>query len=90
MNVDKILIILGVVVNIIFVLLNNKLNLVIGLVLGMMVGVGLVFLFELFDWIVKDEKYVMDILGFLILGIVLEMLVKELNVGICKKGLVLI
>lgn len=85
MNVDKISIISGAVANTTPVSPNNKLNLVIGLVLGMMVGVGLAFLFELLDRTVKDEKYVMDTLGFPILGTVPEMSAKELNASIRKK-----
>ena len=85
MNVDKISIISGAVANTTPVSPNNKLNLVIGLVLGMMVGVGLAFLFELLDRTVKDEKYVMDTLGFPILGTVPEMSAKDLNASIRKK-----
>lgn len=58
---------------------NNKLNLAIGLVLGVMVGVGLSFLFEVFDRTVKDSHYIAETLGLTVLGSVPKMSAKELT-----------
>lgn len=63
---------------------NNKLNVALGLVLGLMVGVGLAFVFELFDKTVKDNKFVSETLGMTILGTVPEMSEKELKSTIQK------
>ena len=79
LDVDKISIISNAQASMTPVSPNNKLNLAIGLVLGMMVGVGLAFLLELLDRTVKDSRFVVENLGFTILGSVPQMTDKELK-----------
>lgn len=85
MNVDKISIISNAVASATPVSPNNKLNLAIGIVLGLMVGIGLAFLFEFLDRTVKDDKFIVDTLGFTILGTVPQMTAKEVNATLQKK-----
>ena len=49
---------------------NKQLNLVIGAIVGFTLGMGIVFLREILDTTIKDEKDVEDILGIPIMGIV--------------------
>lgn len=86
MNVDKISIISEAVADGTPVSPNNKLNIAIGLVLGLIVGVGLSFLFELFDRTVKDEKFISEVLDLPILGTVSEMSDKDLNTNRDRKN----
>ncbi|MGX7030440.1 YveK family protein [Vagococcus zengguangii] len=58
---------------------NTKLNLLIGSVLGLMLGAGLAFLLELLDKTVKDQRYIEDIIGMPVLGVIPEMTDKELK-----------
>lgn len=58
---------------------NTKLNLLIGAVLGLMLGAGLAFLLELLDKTVKDQRFIEEVVGLPILGVVPEMTDKELN-----------
>lgn len=79
MNVDKISIISDAVADGTPVSPNNKLNIVMGFILGLMVGVGISFLWEIFDRTVKEEKYISEVLNLPILGMVPEMTSKDLN-----------
>lgn len=58
---------------------NKILNLLIGLVLGLMIGIGLAFASELLDKTVKDEKFIVEQLGWTNLGKVSEMSEDELK-----------
>ena len=58
---------------------NNLLNLIIGLLLGTMLGIGAAFLLEFMDKTVKDEKFIMEELGWTNLGKVSEMSEDELK-----------
>lgn len=58
---------------------NHTLNLAIGVVLAVMIGVGLAFLLEFLDNTVKDEKFIVEELGWTSLGRVSEMSVDELK-----------
>lgn len=73
MNVDNITVISPAVPNTTPVSPNNTLNLAIGLVLGGMIGVGLAFLLEFLDNTVKDERFIVEELGWTNLGIVSKM-----------------
>ena len=55
------------------------LNLAIGVVLGGMIGVGLAFLLEFLDNTVKDEKFIVEELGWTSLGRIAEMSADELK-----------
>lgn len=79
LTVDKISVISEASVNLNPVSPNKKLNLAIGFVLGAMIGVGLSFLLEFLDKTVKDERFITEELGFMLLGSVPEMSNKELN-----------
>lgn len=58
---------------------NHTLNLAIGLVLGGMIGVGLAFLLEFLDNTVKDDKFIVEELGWTSLGRISEMNTEELK-----------
>ncbi|GEK91044.1 YveK family protein [Alkalibacterium kapii] len=73
MNVDNITVISPAVPNTTPVSPNNTLNLAIGLVLGGMIGVGLAFLLEFLDNTVKDERFIVEELGWTNLGMVSKM-----------------
>ncbi|WP_423188929.1 YveK family protein [Alkalibacterium sp. f15] len=79
MNVDNVTIISQGIPNVTPISPNNTLNLAIGLVLGGMIGVGLAFLFEFLDNTVKDEKFIVEELGWTSLGRISEMTVDELK-----------
>lgn len=78
LSVDKVSIISPATINENQVSPNNKLNLAIGFAFGIMLGVGLALLFELADKTVKDERFIVEVLGLPILGAVAEMTSKEL------------
>lgn len=57
---------------------NNTLNLAIGVVVGAMFGVGTAFLIEFLDNTVKDDKFIIEEIGWPSLGRVSEMSPEEL------------
>lgn len=57
---------------------NNILNLIIGVVLGGMLGVGIAFIIEFMDNTVKDDKFIIEEVGWTSLGRVSEMTTEEL------------
>ena len=79
MNVDNVSVISEGVPNENPISPNNVLNLAIGLVLGAMIGIGLAFLFEFMDNTVKDEKFIVEELGWTNLGRISEMTPEELQ-----------
>lgn len=79
MNVDNVTIISEAVADTNPVSPNNVLNLAIGIVLGGMIGVGLAFLLEFLDTSVKDEKFIVDELGWTNLGTISMMSPDELK-----------
>lgn len=79
MNVDNVTVISEGTPNITPISPNNVLNIAIGLVLGGMIGVGLAFLFEFLDNTVKDEKFIVEELGWTSLGRISEMTPDELK-----------
>ncbi|MDZ7835010.1 MAG: GNVR domain-containing protein [Alkalibacterium sp.] len=79
MNVDNVTVISEAVPNLKPISPNNVLNVVIGLVLGGMIGVGLAFLLEFLDNTVKDEKFIVENLGWTSLGRISEMTADELK-----------
>lgn len=60
---------------------NKKLNMVIGGLFGLALGIGIVFLLEILDKTVKDERFITETLALPILGTVNEMNSKELDKG---------
>lgn len=58
---------------------NNKLNILLGAVIGIFVGMVLAIISQLMDKTIKEDKFIIDQLGFRILGTVPEMTAKELN-----------
>ncbi|WP_071131756.1 YveK family protein [Enterococcus timonensis] len=84
LKVDKVSVISDAEANLTPVSPNKKLNIAIGLVLGLMIGVGIAFLIELLDKTVKDNRFIQDELGLVILGSVQEMTAKELSVKLKK------
>lgn len=79
MNVDNVTIISEATANTNPVSPNRVLNLTVGLLLGLSFGVGLAFLYEFLDNTVKDEKFIMEELGWTNLGKVSEMSEDELK-----------
>lgn len=79
MNVDNVTIISQALPSQSPVSPNNLLNIAIGLVIGAMAGVGLAFLLEFMDNNVKDEKFIVDELGWVSLGRISEMNEEELS-----------
>jgi len=79
MNVDNVTVISEAVPNLTPISPNNVLNVAIGLVLGGMIGVGLAFLLEFLDNTVKDEKFIVEDLGWTSLGRISEMTADELK-----------
>lgn len=79
MNVDNVTIISEAIANTSPVSPNSPLNLLIGLLLGLVVGVGLAFVYEFLDKTVKDEKFIVEQLGWTNLGKVSEMSEEELK-----------
>lgn len=79
MNVDNVTIISEAIANISPVSPNTAMNLVIGLVLGLIIGIVLALVSEFLDKTVKDEKFIIDQLGWTNLGKVSEMTDDELK-----------
>lgn len=79
LTVDKISVISEAKVNLTPISPNKKLNIAIGLVLGAMIGIGIAFILEFLDKTVKDEHYITEDLGLLLLGSVPQMTEKELS-----------
>ncbi|OJF91863.1 YveK family protein [Alkalibacterium sp. 20] len=79
MNVDNVTVISQAVPNVAPISPNNTLNLAIGLILGGMIGVGMAFLLEFLDNTVKDEKFIVEELGWTSLGRISEMSADELK-----------
>lgn len=79
MNVDNVTIISEAVANTSPVSPNTVLNLIIGLLLGFLLGVVLSFVYEYMDNTVKDEKFIIEELGWINLGKVSEMSEEELK-----------
>lgn len=80
MNVDNVTIISEAAANTGSVSPNTVFNLAIGLLLGLIIGVSLAFIYEFMDNTVKDEKFIMEELGWTNLGKVSEMSEDELKV----------
>lgn len=79
MSVDNVTVISQAEPNINPISPNHTLNLAIGIVLGGMIGVGLAFLLEFLDNTVKDEKFIVEELGWTSLGRIAEMNADELK-----------
>lgn len=58
---------------------NHRFNFIFAALLGGMIGIGLSFLFEILDNTVKNEKFIVDELGWTSLGIISEMNIDELK-----------
>lgn len=58
---------------------NNMLNILIGIVLGTSIGIGVAFLIEFLDNTVKDDRFIIEELGWTSLGRVSEMSSDELE-----------
>ncbi|MGM0258459.1 YveK family protein [Enterococcus sp. AZ102] len=84
LNVDRITIISNAVVETTPVSPNNKLIIIIGLILGMMIGILIAILAEMADRTVKDSQFIVDELGFTILGTVPEVSEKDISSYIKK------
>lgn len=78
MSIDNVSVISTAEANLNPVTPNTTLNLAIGVVLGGMLGVGLAFLLEFLDNSVKDEKFIVEEIGWPSLGRVTEMSAEEL------------
>lgn len=78
LNVDNVAILSVAEPNVNPVSPNNTLNVAIGMVLGAMVGVGAAFLIEFLDNTVKDERFIMEEVGWTNLGRISEMSTDEL------------
>lgn len=79
MNVDNVTVISAAEANLNPISPNHTLNLAIGVVLGGMIGVGLAFLLEFMDNTVKDERFIVEELGWTSLGRIAEMNAEELK-----------
>lgn len=79
MNVDNVTIISEAVANISPVSPNTILNLIVGLLIGLLIGMILSFIYDYMDNTVKDEKFIIEELGWTNLGKVSEMSEEELK-----------
>jgi capsular polysaccharide biosynthesis protein len=79
LNVDNVAILSVAEPNLNPVSPNNTLNVLIGIVLGAMVGVGTALLIEFLDNTVKDDRFIVEELGWTSLGRVSEMSADELK-----------
>lgn len=77
LNVDRITIISKAVVNTKPISPNNKVNILIGLILGTILGTVFALLLDLFDRTVKDTSFIVEELGFTVIGTVPEISDKE-------------
>lgn len=80
MNVDNVTVISMAEANTNPISPNNTLNLAIGVVLGGMIGVGMAFLLEFMDNTVKDERFIVEELGWTNLGSVSKLDANELKI----------
>lgn len=80
MNVDNVTVISVAEPNTSPISPNHTLNMAIGVVLGAMVGVGIAFLIEFLDNSVKDERFIVEELGWTNLGSVSKMDANELKI----------
>lgn len=78
LNVDRITIISNAVVDTTPVSPNHKLFLLAGLILGLIIGVAFAIIAELMDRTVKDSQFIVEELGFTILGTVPEVSDKDI------------
>lgn len=78
LNVDRITIISNAVVDTTPISPNHKLFLSMGLILGLIVGIIFAMIAELVDRTVKDSQFIVEELGFTILGTVPEVSDKEI------------
>lgn len=78
LNVDRITIISSAVVDTTPVSPNHKLFLVAGLILGIIIGIIFAMIAELMDRTVKDSQFIVEELGFTILGTVPEVSDKDI------------
>lgn len=78
LNVDRITIISTAVVNTTPVSPNHKLFIIVGLILGLGLGVAFALIAELMDRTVKDSQFIVEELGFTILGTVPEVSDKDI------------
>lgn len=58
---------------------NNTMNISIGIVLGAMLGVGVAFLIEFLDNTIKDDRFIVEEIGWTSLGRISEMSPDELK-----------
>ncbi|MEC6747660.1 Wzz/FepE/Etk N-terminal domain-containing protein [Marinilactibacillus sp. XAAS-LB27] len=79
MNVDNVTIISEAVADTNPVSPNNTLNMVIGIFVGGMLGVAVAFTLEILDTTVKEDKFIVDELGWNNLGAISRMSTDELN-----------
>lgn len=84
LNIDRITILSAGEVDNVPVSPSHKLNLAIGLAAGIIIGVTAVFGIELFDRTIKDSDFVVDDLGFTILGTISELSNKEVTSALDK------
>lgn len=80
MNVDNVTVISVAEANTSPISPNHTLNMAIGVVLGAMVGVGIAFLIEFLDNTVKDERFIVEELGWTNLGSVSKLDANELKI----------
>lgn len=78
LNVDRITIISNAVIDTTPVSPNHKLLLLIGLAMGIIIGIIFAIVFELMDRTVKDSQFIVEELGFTILGTVPEVSDKDI------------
>lgn len=78
LNVDRITIISNAVVDTTPVSPNHKLFLLAGLVVGLIIGMAFAMIAELMDRTVKDSQFIVEELGFTILGTVPEVSDKDI------------
>ncbi|MGX7328542.1 YveK family protein [Enterococcus bulliens] len=79
LNVDRITIISSATTDTTPVSPNNKLFITLGLLIGLLLGLGLSIVVELMDRTVKDSQFVVEELGFTVLGTVPEISDKEIT-----------
>lgn len=80
MNVDNVTVISIAEPNTSPISPNHTLNMAIGVVLGAMIGIGIAFLIEFLDNTVKDERFIVEELGWTNLGSVSKLEANELKI----------